>query len=138
MVPLMLRHFFHRIAIAVAIVFSIQSVAAETSRISDRIGRWICEPDNPAWPQVLVDFEESAYRRCDQNTCVSYPIPNIEQHTDAVVLAFAPGAFMRVPDTGGRYRETLSTSGQLMHMRGQCAYRGTSDIPDPDAVRSPR
>jgi hypothetical protein len=63
--------------VSAAVVFVAQAALADEARLSECSGRWVCQPDNAAWPQVLIDFTEDAYRRCDQNTCVTCSIGTV-------------------------------------------------------------
>ncbi|MBO6781817.1 MAG: hypothetical protein JJ899_00830 [Alphaproteobacteria bacterium] len=120
------------VALAAAGILVAQNALADTVLLSDRQGRWLCLPDDPAWPQILIDFEEDAYRRCDQNTCVSYLIGKIEKSDDKTRLSFSAKAQIELPDAGGPYREVTAFAGAPMLTRGQCAFHGLSDLYDPE------
>ena len=122
------------ITITIATLLSFQAVYADAASLMDRTGRWICEPDNPVWPQILIDFEEDAYRRCDQNTCVTYPIVSIVAEGGEVTVRFAPGAVLRTRHQGGPYREQMPVIGSTLVKIGACAFRGTDDVYPLDKV----
>lgn len=116
------------------IVFA-QAAIADDPRLTDMSGRWVCQPDNPAWPQLLIDFTEEAYRRCDQNTCVTYGIESLQTDAgsehDIVHIRFAENGELETRDLGGTYRETLILTGAIIETTGSCQYRGLEDIYDP-------
>ena len=89
---------------------------------------------NPSSPQILIDFEEDAYRRCDQNTCVTYPIVSIVAEGGEVTVRFAPGAVLRTRHQGGPYREQMPVIGSNLVTIGACAFRGTDDVYPLDKV----
>ncbi len=115
---------------SLAVLFAVTTVAAAAPSLSVQQGRWVCLPDDQVSPQVLVDFEENAYRRCDQNTCVSYDILAVRPQADSIELTFAPGAIMRTDNDGGRYTETLTRSGTAITSSGTCTFRGDATEPD--------
>ncbi len=121
-----MRLFFLSLALLVAATVA----AAAAPSLAAQQGRWVCLPDDQAAPQVLVDFEENVYRRCDQNTCVSYDILAVRPKANSTEVAFAPGAVMRADDNGGRYTETLIRGGTPITSSGTCAFR--SNAPEPD------
>jgi hypothetical protein len=88
----------------------------------DAAGRWLCRPTDPLWPQILVDFEEDAYRRCDQNTCVSYVIAAFETGPDATTIRFGGDANLVVRRDGSAYFETLFVGDGTVHRRGACEH----------------
>ena len=118
------------IFLSLALLVAATVAAAAAPSLAAQQGRWVCLPDDQTAPQVLVDFEEKMYRRCDQNTCVSYDILAVRPKADSTEVAFAPGAVMWSDDNGGRYTETLTRGGTPNTSSGTCAYRG--DAPEPD------
>lgn len=117
--------------LATVICLSAQTAMAADARFSDGTGRWVCQPDRPEWPQVLIDFTEDAYRRCDQNTCVSYSLEEIALENDRIHIQFAPHAGFESGNTGGRYRELIVLAGIEIETNGSCAFRGFGDVYDP-------
>lgn len=126
------------LSIVLVLLLSAGAVQAGTQGLTDRNGRWICTPANPAWPQVLIDFEEDAYRRCDQNTCVTYPIMNISADEGGVRINFSHDAALRTQDAGGPYRESMTVAGTALVTTGQCAFHGTGDIYPSDRLENAR
>ena len=98
-------------------------LALAAPSLAERMGRWVCLPDDPAAPQILVDFEEGVYRRCDQNICSQYDILSVRRLPEATEVAFAPGAMLRTGDAGGRYTETRITGGATLTMAGMCSFQ---------------
>ncbi len=80
--------------------------------------------------RAVVDFEDKVYRRCDQNTCVSYDILFVRPHAESTEVSFAPSAIMRADDDGSRYTETLTIGGTPITSSGTCAFRGGDPEPD--------
>lgn len=119
------------IFLALAMLLTATSIAAAAPSLAAQEGRWVCLPDEQTAPQVLVDFEENVYRRCDQNTCVSYDILAVRPHSEATEVSFAPGAIMRADDDGSRYTEFLTAGGATITSSGGCTFRGGA--PEPDA-----
>lgn len=112
-----------------------QVALAETGRLTEQSGRWVCHPTSPAWPQILIDFTEKAYRRCDQNTCVTYPLHEIRPGTDGnsstVEVRFGAQGRLITGDYGGAYQEHLVNAGMTTRTMGHCGYRGHGDIYEP-------
>ena len=112
-----------------------QAALAETVRLTEQSGRWVCQPDSPGWPQILIDFTEKAYRCCDQNTCVTYPLREIRYGTDndsaAVLVRFGEQGRLIKGEYGGAYQEHLVSAGMTTRTTGNCAYRGHGDIYEP-------
>lgn len=121
--------------ISLGLFMIVQAAVADTTRLTEKSGRWVCQPDNPAWPQVLIDFSEDAYRRCDQNTCVTYEIRDLQADTSGasqtVQILFGESSHMTTEDRGGVYRERLERAGMTTKTTGVCAYRGDGDIYEP-------
>jgi hypothetical protein len=113
------------------LLFAATVSAADAPSLVAQQGRWVCLPDDQTAPQVLVDFEENVYRRCDQNTCVSYDILAVRPHAESTEVSFAPGAIMRADDDGSRYTEILTRGGATITSSGSCTFRGNE--PEPDA-----
>lgn len=113
-----------------AILFTLLSLLATTPAaaagpsLAAQDGRWVCLPDDPAAPQVLVDFEENAYRRCDQNTCTSYDIQSVRRHGAVTEILFAPDSRLRAIDTGGQFTELRKAGDAIVVSTGTCAHRG--------------
>lgn len=124
------------LTMAVAAVLFAGPAAADAARLSDMQGRWVCTPENKTWPQLLIDHEEAVYRRCDQNTCVTYPITGIQMDGERVTVGFAPGSALHTLDQGGAYRETMQVAETRLETSGNCAFRGTDDIYPPESVRN--
>lgn len=122
-----MRLFLSSLVIALA-----ASPLAAAPSLTAQLGRWVCLPDDRTAPQVLVDFEERVYRRCDQNTCTTYDILAVRPAGDALEIAFAPQAYMRVSDDGARYHERMTVGDTIVRTAGSCRFRG--DAPDPGAV----
>ncbi len=118
------------IVLSLAMLFAATSIAAAAPSLAAQEGSWICLPDDQIAPQVLVDFEENIYRRCDQNTCSQYDILGVQRYPDATEVSFAPGAIMRADDDGSRYTETVSFGNLTITSSGACTFR--SSEPDPD------
>jgi len=118
-------------SLSLAVLLAAATTAAAAS-LAAQEGRWVCLPDDPAAPQVMVDFEERLYRRCDQNTCASYDILSVRHHAGATEIAFAPGAILHADDAGARYREIRVTGGATITASGGCTFRGYG--PDSDAL----
>ncbi len=78
----------------------------------------------------MIDFAENVYRRCDQNTCSSYDILEVQRHRDMTAISFAPGAVMRADDDGGRYTEYRKTGDAIVTSSGGCSFRGDQPVPD--------
>ena len=112
-----------RILFILAMFLAFLTAAGATPQLSSQTGRWVCLPDSEVAPQVLVDFEEKAYRRCDQNTCVSYDILAVRRHGDLTEIAFAPDAVMRAADDGARYSEVLQRGETTLITSGACTFR---------------
>ncbi len=119
------------IFLSLAMLFAATSIAAAAPSLAAQEGSWICLPDDQTAPQVLVDFEENVYRRCDQNTCSSYDILAVRRHPDATEISFAPGAVLRADDDGSRYTEIRTTGGATITSSGGCTFRGQE--PEPGA-----
>lgn len=119
------------IILSLTILIAATSIAAATPSLAAQEGRWVCLPDDQTAPQVLVDFEENIYRRCDQNTCTSYDILSVRRHPEATEVSFAPGAILRADDDGARYTEILNRGGSTITSTGSCSFRGNE--PEPDA-----
>lgn len=123
------------VLISLSVVMVVQAAVADTSRLTEKSGRWVCHPDDAAWPQVLIDFTEDAYRRCDQNTCVTYAIHNlhsdIDGTSDAVRIQFGENGQMTTDDHGGAYWERLVRAGMTTETTGVCAFRGDGDFYEP-------
>lgn len=117
--------------LATVICLAAQTALAADPRFSDAAGRWVCHPDQPEWPQVLIDFTEDAYRRCDQNTCVSYPLDKLALENSRIHIQFAPHGDFESADTGGEYRELIVLAGTGIETSGMCTFRGLEDIYDP-------
>jgi len=117
--------------LAATLCLMIQPALASEARLSDGVGRWVCQPDRPAWPQVLIDFADDAYRRCDQSTCVTYPLGSPTLEDGMVHIQFAPNGGFDTADTGGRYREMIVLSEQTIETTGRCDFRGLADVYDP-------
>ncbi len=117
--------------IAATVAFSAQTALAADARLNDGAGRWVCQPDKADWPQVLIDFTEDAYRRCDQNTCVTYSIGTVHLDDMTARIEFAPHATFKTANSGGSYQETIKIAGATLQTSGVCAYRGLEDIYDP-------
>ena len=83
------------IVLSLAILLAATSIAAAAPSLAAQEGRWVCLPDDQTAPQVLVDFEENVYRRCDQNTCTNYDILTVQRDAKTTEISFAPGAIMR-------------------------------------------
>ena len=115
-----------------ALLFASTVAAMAGPSLAAQQGRWVCLPDDQIAPQVLVDFEENVYRRCDQNTCASYDILAVRPGREATEISFAPGAIMRADDNGSRYTETLIRGGTAITSSGSCTFRG--DAPEPDGL----
>ncbi len=111
-------------------LFAATSIAAAAPSLAAQEGSWVCLPDDQISPQVLVDFEENVYRRCDQNTCASYDILSVRRTDEATEISFAPGAIMRADDDGGRYTEFRTTGGATITSSGGCTFRGNAPEPD--------
>lgn len=117
--------------LAAMLCTTIQPALASEARLSDFAGRWVCQPDQAAWPQVLLDFADDAYRRCDQNTCVTYPL-GIPMIKDGMAhVRFAPNGDFKTTNTGGPYRETIVLSGQVVETSGHCEFRDLDDVYEP-------
>ena len=112
------------IFLSLAILFAATSIAAAAPSLAAQEGSWICLPDDRTAPQLLVDFEENVYRRCDQNTCASYDILAVRRYRDATEVSFAPGAVMRADDDGSRYTEIRTIGGATITSSGACTFRG--------------
>lgn len=97
-------------------------------------GQWLCLPDAPHWPQILVDFEENAYRRCDQNTCTSYDIAAFEPGRETVTVVFGAGARFTVRRDGDAYLETIRIGANESHTRGACTLRDSDEPYTPETV----
>jgi len=69
----------HRSLILLSVWLVAPQVALAAPLLSVQQGRWVCLLDDQSAPQVLVDFTENVYRRCDQNTCVTYDILAVRQ-----------------------------------------------------------
>jgi hypothetical protein len=117
--------------LATVFCLSAQTALASDPRLSDATGRWVCQPDQAAWPQVLIDFEDDAYRRCDQNTCVTYALGNPAHKDGMVHIQFAPNGGFDTSDAGGRYIERIDQSGKISETTGTFAFRGLADIYNP-------
>lgn len=120
----------HKKNLLLATVFclSAQTVLASDAGLSDATGRWVCQPDQAGWPQVLIDFAEDAYRRCDQNTCVTYPLGNPVHKDGMVHIQFAPNGGFDTSNAGGRYVERIDQSGTISRTAGICTFRGLADV----------
>ena len=119
------------ILLSLAMLMVATSVAMAAPSLAAQEGSWICLSDDPIAPQVLVDFEENIYRRCDQNTCSLYDILGVRRHRNTTEVSFAPGASMRADDDGSRYTETLVLGNAMITSSGECTFRGKE--PEPDA-----
>jgi len=117
------------IILSLTLLFAATAIAAAAPSLAAQEGSWVCLPDDQTAPQVLVDFEENVYRRCDQNTCSSYDILAVRPHPDATEISFSPGAHMRADDDGARYTESVTRGGATITSSGSCTFRGL----DPDA-----
>lgn len=117
--------------LAVSLCLMVTPSLAGQARFTDAAGRWVCQPDQAAWPQVLIDFTEDAYRRCDQNTCVTYKLGTPTATDGMFRIRFSPGGDFETADTGGPYRETIVVAGQTIRTTGHCAFRGVADIYEP-------
>ncbi len=95
------------IFLSFALLLAAVSTASGAPSLAAQEGQWVCLPDDQTAPQIMVDFEERVYRRCDQNTCSLYDIVGVHRRDAATEIAFAPGALLRTGDSGGRYIETL-------------------------------
>jgi hypothetical protein len=126
---------FKPFLIAGLLCLSAQAVLAETGHFADASGRWVCKPDQPHWPQILIDFTDKAYRRCDQNTCVSYDIESLQIENSAAIIGFAPRAVLKTGETGGTYRETMYLGDQVTEITGFCAFRADSEVYDLNQIQ---
>jgi hypothetical protein len=117
------------ILLSFAILLAATSIAAAAPSLAAQEGSWVCLPDDRTAPQVLVDFEENVYRRCDQNTCSSYDILAVRRHADTTEISYAPGAVMRADDDGSRYTEIRSTGAATITSSGTCSFRGQEREP---------
>ena len=120
-----------RTLLATLICLTAQTAMAADARFSDGAGRWVCQPAQPEWPQVLIDYTEDAYRRCDQNTCVTYPLDELTLENSRIHIRFAPHGDFETGDTGGKYREVIVLAGNEIETHGVCSFRGLEDIYDP-------
>lgn len=118
------------ILLSLAMLFAAIASAAAAPSLAAQQGRWVCLPDDQTAPQVLVDFEENVYRRCDQNTCVSYDILAVRPDREATEVSFAPDAHMHADDGGGRYTEFLTLGNATITSSGSCTFRGNGPEPD--------
>ena len=109
---------------------AISAAAAGEPSVADQKGVWVCLPDDPAAPQVYVDFEENVYRRCDPNICSSYEILNIRRRSHINYIWFTPDAQMQVDDAGNRYTETMAFGASVVTSTGECKFRGAESEPD--------
>jgi hypothetical protein len=107
-----------------ALVLLFAATPAFAVSVADATGRWICRPADPAWPQILIDHTEDAYRRCDQNTCVTFEIASIEADTARVTVHFGAGNHLAVASDGADYFETLRIGDAIVHTSGACAFNG--------------
>lgn len=117
--------------LATVLCLSVQTAMAADARLSDGAGRWVCQPDRPEWPQILIDFTEDAYRRCDQNTCVTYPLEAAVLDNGRFHIHFAPHADFETTNAGGLYRELIVLGGNRVETTGVCAFRGLEDVYGP-------
>jgi len=118
------------IVLSLTLLFAATAIAAAAPSLAAQEGSWICLPDDQTAPQVLVDFEENVYRRCDQNTCSSYDILAVRRLPDATEISFAPGAILRADDGGSRYTEIRTTGGATITSSGGCTFRGNEAEPE--------
>lgn len=121
------------ILLSLTLLFAATSIAAAAPSLAAQEGSWVCLPDDQSAPQVLVDFEENVYRRCDQNTCSQYDILAVRRASDTTEISFAPGAMLRADDGGNRYTEIRITGGKTITASGACTFRGLE--PEPGELR---
>lgn len=114
----------------VCALLAFSSAAAAEPSLADRQGVWVCLPDDPAAPQVYIDFEENAYRRCDPNICSSYEILNITRRSHINYIWFTPDAQMEVDDAGSHYSESMAFGAATVKSTGSCRFRDTASEPD--------
>ncbi|MDA0653285.1 MAG: hypothetical protein O3C49_08425, partial [Proteobacteria bacterium] len=112
------------IFLSLILFFAATSIAAAAPSLAAREGQWVCLPDDDTAPQVLGDFEENIYRRCDQYSCSQYDILGVRQLPEATEVAFASGAILSADDDGGRYTETLDFGDTAISASGTCSFRG--------------
>ena len=114
----------------VGALFAVSSATAVEPSLADREGVWVCLPDDPAAPQVYIDFEENAYRRCDPNICSSYEILNITRRSHINYIWFTPDAQMQVDDAGSHYSETMAFGAATVKSTGSCTFRDSALKPE--------
>ena len=110
--------------VAMALLLAFPSPTSAAPALADRDGSWVCLPDEQTAPQVLIDFTENIYRRCDQNTCSLYDIVVVRQEGEVVEISFAAHARLRADNAGGRYTETLKFGETTITSSGSCSFRG--------------
>lgn len=117
------------ILLTFSIVFVLSSAAVAAPSLFAQEGKWVCLPDDSLAPQVLIDFEENVYRRCDQNTCSLYDILDVQRQAAGTVVSFAPGASLVVPNSGGRYTESLTLGASKITSTGECSFQNIEPEP---------
>ncbi len=116
------------IAISVLISARLVATAAAGPAISDASGQWFCLPDDPAQPQIQIDFIEDAYRRCDQHICSIYELSPVEQSGDQIRITFGDIGVLDARLDGTRYVETVDVGATRVINQGSCAYRSLDDL----------
>lgn len=116
------------VAISVLMTARLVATAAADPAISDASGQWFCQPDNPAQPQIQIDFIEDAYRRCDQHICSVYDLSPVEQDGDQIRIAFGGVGILDARADGARYVETVEVGGARIVNQGSCEFRSLDDL----------
>lgn len=114
-----------RILASVIVSFALTAPALAQS-FSQQDGRWACRPDQGYVPQVLVDFDEGLYRRCDESTCTEYHILSATGDGNGKVrIAFTKASYFEADTAGVEFAEFLTVGPRTIVSRGSCEFMGS-------------
>lgn len=109
------------LAVASAVVLLGPTNAAN---LEDQQGQWTCLSPAPLAPQIQIDFEDSEYRRCDQNICSAYAMvsSDVSFHDGGAIIeiAFTTMATFRANSDGSHFSEKIVRGPTEYVIEGTC------------------